>query len=113
VTKLPDMSDTSSAGVSTWERDLYAHLTSHVEGERGLLEEYRSAAQTCTSKVLRYLVNLLIEDEIRHHRIFKELAESLKNEPLLGGHDPNIPYLDLDQAANRDALRTERSRGTL
>ena len=104
MTKLPDMSDTSSAGVSTWERDLYAHLTSHVEAERGLLEEYRSAAQTSPSKALRYLVNLLIEDEIRHHRIFKELAESLKNEPLLGGHDPNIPYLDLDQAANRDAV---------
>jgi signal transduction histidine kinase len=104
VTKFTDMSDASSAGASTWERDLYAHLTSHAEGERGLLQEYRSAADTSPSKALRYLVNLLIEDEMRHHRIFTELAESLKNEALLGGHDPIIPYLDLDQAANRDGV---------
>ena len=104
MTKVPEMTDASSAGPSAWERDLYAHLTSHVEGERGLLEEYRSAAQTSPSKALRYLVNLLIEDEIRHHRIFKELAETLKTEALLAGGDPTIPYIDFDHVENRDAV---------
>jgi len=104
MTHLTDMTDASSAGPSAWERGLYAHLTSHVEAERGLLQEYKSAAETSPSKALGYLVNLLIEDEIRHHRIFMELADSLKNDALLTGEEPSIPYIDFDQAANRDAV---------
>jgi rubrerythrin len=101
---MTDMTDASSAGASEWERDLYAHLTSHVEAERGLLKEYSAAAETSPSKALRYLVNLLIEDEIRHHRIFMEIADSLKTEALLGGEDPTVPYIDFDQATNHDAV---------
>ena len=69
-----------------------------------LLQEYRAAAETSPSKALRYLVNLLIDDEIRHHRIFTELAESLKNHALLRRQDPSIPYIDFDQTSNRDAV---------
>ena len=104
MTRPIDMSDASSAGISEWERKLYAHLTSHADRERGLLEEYRSAAQTSPSKAMRYLVNLLIEDEIRHHLIFKELAESLQSEATLSGRDPIIPYLDFHKSENREAV---------
>jgi rubrerythrin len=104
MSNLTEMTDASSAGPSAWERDLYAHLTSHVEAERGLLQEYRSAAQTSPSKALRYLVDMLIEDEIRHHRIFTELAESLKNDALLKATEPSIPYMDFNQTSNRDAV---------
>ena len=34
MSNLTEMTDASSAGTSAWERELYAHLTSHVEGER-------------------------------------------------------------------------------
>jgi rubrerythrin len=104
MSNVTEMTDASSAGPSAWERDLYAHLTSHVEGERALLQEYRAAAQTSPSKALGYLVNLLIDDEIRHHRIFTELAESLKNDALLRDKEPSIPYVDFDQTSNRDAV---------
>ena len=104
MSNLTEMTDASSAGASAWERELYAHLTSHVEGERDLLQEYRAAAQTTPSKALRYLVNLLIDDEIRHHRIFMQLADSLRNDSLLGGKDPSVPYLDFDRESNRDAV---------
>jgi hypothetical protein len=104
MSNLTEMTDASSAGPSAWERELYAHLTSHVEAERGLLQEYRTAAETSPSKALRYLVNLLIEDEIRHHRIFTELSESLKNDALLKDSDPSIPYIDFDKSSNRDAV---------
>jgi len=42
---MTDMTNASSAGPSAWERDLYAHLTSHVDAERGLLEAYSRARQ--------------------------------------------------------------------
>lgn len=101
---MTNMTDESSAGPSPWERDLYAHLSSHVQGERGLLEEYKAAADASPSKALRYLVNLLIEDEIRHHRLFNELAQSLKSESLHSGEEPVVPYFDLDRSPDRAAV---------
>jgi len=98
-----DMTNSSAAGPSAWARDLYAHLTSHVEIERGMLEEYRSAAEASSSKAFAYLVNLLIEDEIRHHRIFLDLADSLETVSLRPAEDPQVPYLDFNRT-NKEAV---------
>jgi rubrerythrin len=95
---MVDMTDQSSAGPSAWQRDLFAHLTSHVEAESGLLEQYSVVAQQTQSNAFRYLVNLLIEEEIRHHRIFTELADSLKTEASLSGEEPIVPYMDFYRA---------------
>jgi hypothetical protein len=106
---MVDMTDQTSAGASPWERDLYAHLSSHAQAERGLLEDYSAIAEKTESKAFRYLVNLLIEDEIRHHRLFAELAESLKTEALTLGEEPTVPYLDFersDPVAVRAATKT-------
>ena len=97
------MTNSSAAGPSAWARELHAHLTSHVEIERGMLEEYRSAAEASSSKAFEYLVNLLIEDEIRHHRIFLELADSLETISLRPGADPQVPYLDFNRT-NKEAV---------
>ncbi len=98
-----DMTNSSAAGPSAWARQLHAHLTSHVEIERGMLEEYRSAAEASSSKAFEYLVNLLIEDEMRHHRIFLELADSLETITLRPGADPQVPYLDFNRT-NKEAV---------
>lgn len=100
---MVDMTDESSAGPSAFERNLYAHLTSHVQAERGLLEQYSAVAEQTESKAFRYLVNLLIEDEIRHHRFFAEIADSLKTEASLSGEDPAIPDIDFVRA-DREAV---------
>jgi len=106
---VTDMMNESSAGPSVWERELYAHLTTHVEAEQGLLEEYRAAAEASSSKALRYLVDLLIQDEIRHHRIFVELADSLKAEALMMGTDPIIPVIDFGRGKQNAVIDlTER-----
>ena len=92
------MTDESSRGASVWERQLWTHMTNHIEAERGLLEEYSATAEQTQSKAFGYVMNLLIEDEIRHHRIFSELAKSLETEASLRHEDPIVPYLDFDQA---------------
>jgi hypothetical protein len=84
-------------GSSVWERDNFAHLTSYAQAESGLLEHYSAAADQTESKAFRYLVKLLIEEEDRHHRIFVELADSLKTEAEMG-EDPIVPYMDFDRA---------------
>jgi hypothetical protein len=98
-----DMTDESSAGPSPFERNLHGHLTSHVHAERGLLEQYSAVAEQTESKAFRYLVNLLIEDEIRHHRFFLEIADSLKSEASLSGEEPAIPDIDFVRA-DREAV---------
>jgi rubrerythrin len=97
------MTDESSAGPSSWERQLYAHLKGHVETERGMLEKYAEVAERTDSKAFRYLVKLLIDDEVRHHRLFNELAESLETEALMKAEEPGIPYVDF-QRADRGAV---------
>lgn len=98
------MTDESSAGPSPWERQLYAHLKGHVETERAMLEKYAEVAERTDSKAFRYLVKLLIDDEVRHHRLFDELAGSLETEALMKREEPDIPYMDF-QRADRAAIR--------
>jgi rubrerythrin len=81
-------------GASVWEQDLYDHLTSHVANERDLLSGYQQAAADSSSPAFRYLTALIVEDEIRHHRVFEELASSLRTDAELRPQEPAIPYLD-------------------
>ena len=91
---------TLPVGASLWERELFDHLTQHVAHERGLLEEYATAAQTTESAALAYLINLLIADERRHHLIFEQLARSLKSSAEIRASSPDVPRIDFD-AENR------------
>ncbi|HUZ09153.1 MAG TPA: hypothetical protein VMU76_03200 [Acidimicrobiales bacterium] len=99
-----DEADRPPVGASVWERDLWDHLTGHVRAERSLLETYSAIARETQSKAFGYLVNLLLEDEIRHHRMFTELAGSLKSEAELGGKAPSVPHMDLAQADSAAVL---------
>jgi hypothetical protein len=85
-------------GASVWETELYGHLSTHIDTEQEMLDEYASAAQATESKAFAYLVHLLLDDERRHHEAFVSLASSLKTEAELSGAEPEIPYLDLDRA---------------
>jgi rubrerythrin len=91
------MSDTL-IGASVWEQDLYRHLTSHIDNERGLLEAYDRAANESASTAFSYLVKLIIDDEIRHHRSFSALAESLRTDAELRPEDPAVPRMDWHRA---------------
>ena len=93
---------------SAWERELWATLTGHIEAERELLDEYVDVAKSTGSAALSYLVNLLIEDEMRHHKLFTELAGSLKTLADFGPGDPQVPYLDFDSVDSREVLSSTR-----
>jgi hypothetical protein len=97
------MTDESSRGPSPWERQLYAHLKGHVETERAMLEKYAEAAERTDSKAFRYLVKLLVDEEVRHHRLFSEMADSLETQALTMREEPDIPYMDF-QSADRAAV---------
>ena len=54
-------------------------------------------------------MNLLIEDEIRHHRIFSDLAESLETIALMKATEPVVPFIDFGRVADRDECSRRRS----
>jgi len=79
------------AAASIWESELYDHLTCHEENERRLLIDYYEAAQGSGSAAFSYLADLIMEDEIRHHRLFRELASALKSDVELRSEEPAVP----------------------
>jgi hypothetical protein len=90
-------------GASVWEGDLYDHLLSHMDNERGLLVAYQQAAANSGSPAFRYLASLIVEDEIRHHRMFEDLADALRADAELQSENPRLPRLD-GWGANRDQI---------
>ncbi len=97
------------SGASVWERQMFEHLIDHTRREGAMLEEYAAIAKATESKALKYVLDLLLEDERRHHRYFNELAASLKSEAELSGDDPVIPRLDLHRV-DRAELRATTER---
>jgi hypothetical protein len=85
---------TGLAGASVWESKLYEHLTSHELNERTLLAEYQDAAEESESAAFRYLSGLIVEDEVRHHRLLRDLADALRADAELRSDDPEVPRLD-------------------
>jgi rubrerythrin len=78
-------------GASMWEDDLYRHLSTHVANEIDLLTAYKSAADESKSAAFRYLADLIIEDEKRHHRVFEELANALRSDVEMRPVEPAVP----------------------
>ena len=95
---------TPPVGASVWALEMFTHLTEHTRREGALLQEYVEVASTTESKALSYVVDLLVEDERRHHRFFDDLAASLKSESELSSEQPVIPRLDLDRLERADLL---------
>jgi len=67
-------------GGTTWQQALYAHLSAHSDTEREMLDAYREAAEESESAAFRYLVSMILDEELRHHRTFAELAQTLRIE---------------------------------
>ncbi len=82
------------AGASIWESELFEHLSSHEEKERGLLVEYQKAATDSGSAAFAYLVDLIVEDEVRHHRLFRELSSALRSDIEMRPDEPAVPRPD-------------------
>jgi len=74
-----------------------------------MLGEYARVAESTESKSLKYVIDILLEDERRHHRYFNDLASSLKSEAELSGDDPVVPRLDFDRVG-REELRDTTDR---
>jgi rubrerythrin len=81
-------------GASVWEEGLYEHLTSHEANERELLDQYQRVAAKADSPAFTYLVDMIVDDEKRHHQLFRDLAGALRVDAELRGDQPPVPRLN-------------------
>ena len=85
---------THIVGASVWEQELYDHVCGHVVEEGAILDEYqRLAEDDSCSPAFRYIARLILEDERRHHAMFNDLAEAIKQMGELRDEDTPIPSL--------------------
>lgn len=96
------------------EEDLLDHLDRHVDSEQELLDDYAALAAESPGHV-RYLLGLIVDDEARHHRIVREMANRVLGEMESCRVEPSVPYVSFEGsdrerlfAATRRFLELER-----
>lgn len=81
-----------ATGASPDTRDLVEVLARHGEDEGKLLGEYERLADGADPAV-RYVVDLIVQDEQRHHRALAEMANAMAWGPLQAGVEGRMPSL--------------------
>jgi hypothetical protein len=97
-------------GATEWEQAMYDLLSRHGAQEGAILAEYEQLADDQeSSAAFRYLARMIMTDEHRHHQIFNDLAEALRQMTELRADDEPIPALR-GLRADRDRIlaTTER-----
>jgi len=84
-------------GASEWDQRLFDALQEHERDEQEVLEAYAAFAEETGSETVRYLINLIVEDERRHHRLLTDLANTIRAEATLVERGSRVPYLDIHQ----------------
>lgn len=111
------MMSTRITGASVWEQEIYDFVSGHVATEGAILDEYQRLAEDPSgSPAFRYLAGLILADERRHHQVFNDLAESIRQMGELRLEDEPIPSvhgLKADRerviATTEHLLATERA----
>jgi hypothetical protein len=91
-------------GASVWEQELFDHFESHVDSERELIAEYRELAESTSVPGFRYLAELILADEQRHHELFTDLAETIRAEVEFRPDIP-VPPISLNRLAEDERKR--------
>jgi hypothetical protein len=89
-----------ATGASVTIRNLVELLATHGAEEGRLLAEYERVARSASDPAARFLLDLIMEDERRHHRLLAEMATAMAwgtssdaetSVPALGWHlDPAL-----------------------
>jgi hypothetical protein len=96
-----------ATGASEDTRQLVEFLARHEVGETELINRYEELTEADQAKWSTYLLELILEDERRHHRILAEIASSLAWGGLAPDVSPSVPPLGVhrDPDLAREARR--------
>lgn len=93
--------------LDVWARSIIGHVEHHMDTERDVLTQYGELANDTSDERLRYLIHLILDDEVRHHRLLAEMANWLRaateHRPLDG---PQVPsFTPSGEGEQTEALR--------
>lgn len=77
----------------SWDEEVLDRLSAHAEAERSTLAEYAAAAEMVEAPDVRYLMQLILDDERRHHRIFDDMARAVRAAHEWRHQDSEVPSL--------------------
>jgi rubrerythrin len=88
-----------------------ATLDQHVESESGIMEEYRKLAGPIESGPARFLLDLILHDEERHHGLLRMMAKYLR---IKNRHKNALPWvIDPHELARHMQKLQEHERETI
>lgn len=76
---------------SVWDRELAAHLDRHLAEERVILERYEDLYARTRDEYVRYLLELVLDDERRHHRLLDEITNRVCGDAALRELPGSVP----------------------
>jgi hypothetical protein len=83
-----------TVGSREWELDIYRHVADHGQTEGEILQEYQQLAdEQDVPPAFAYLARIILDDEVRHHRIFDDLAENMRRMVEESADEGPIPSL--------------------
>jgi hypothetical protein len=82
-------------GASVLDQRLFDAIGAHEHDEQEIIDAYAAFAERTSSQTVRYLINLIVEDERRHHRVLMELANTIRAEVTFEERGSRMPYLDV------------------
>ena len=77
--------------LSVWSQELINYLTAHMDSEREVLRSYAALAERTEPGHVRYLIELILADEVRHHQLFGEMINALRAEMDQRDISPRLP----------------------
>jgi rubrerythrin len=94
--------------LSVWSQQLINYLTAHMDSERDVLRSYAELADKAEQGHVRYLVELILADEVRHHQLFGEMINALRAEMDQRDISPRLPDFRPGQASPELLAETHR-----
>ena len=75
----PEMGERGSEEISEVER-LMSEFEAHEDGEKRMLHRYREIAEKSNNPLIKFLLQLIISDEERHHAVTHSMVSTLRGD---------------------------------
>lgn len=89
--------------VGSWPEEIRDRIVQHVTTEHDVMLEYERLAEETPAEDIRFLMRVVLDDERRHHRWFRELRNSLEAAIELRDAGPVIPAVT-NEPVDKDLL---------
>lgn len=98
----------------SFNAEMIQHLQRHVDDEQEMLVAYGTLLRQSENAPVRYLLDLLLEDERRHHRILIEMLNQFRSSEDAVEPEKHVPWMTPRSdpeiaAATRKLRRSERA----